>query len=158
MNRYSLYLVALLAVTVGAFSCSDDDEPEISYQEQLEKDVALIDEYLDRNGIEAIEDASGLRYVIKNDTVSEHPQVRDVVIFNYEGRFLSDDKVFEQSDSLEITLGNLVLGFQIGLQEFSEGTSGTLYIPSGLAYGKTGQGSVPPNANLIFEVDLLEVK
>ncbi|GAA0891468.1 hypothetical protein GCM10009122_11470 [Fulvivirga kasyanovii] len=158
MNRFSLYLIALLAFAGTMVGCSDDDEDGLSVEEQFAKEIELIDQYLDDKGIEAVVDsATGLRYVIKNDTVSEHPQVTDVIIFNYEGRFLSDE-IFEEGDSVETTLGSLVPGFQRGLQFFSEGTSGTLFIPSYYAYGKTGQGPVPPNTPLIFEVDLIEVK
>lgn len=158
MNRFSIYLLSLLTIAIGAISCSDDDEDGLSVEEQFAKEIELIDQYLDEKGIEAVIDtASGLRYVIKNDTVGEQPKIDDVIIFNYEGRFLSDE-VFEEGDSVETTLGGLVPGFQIVLKKFSEGTSGTLFIPSYYAYGKTGQGPVPPNTPLIFEVDLIEVK
>ncbi|MBL6446841.1 FKBP-type peptidyl-prolyl cis-trans isomerase [Fulvivirga sp. 29W222] len=158
MNRYLIYLVTLLVIAGSVFSCSDDDEQGLSVQEQFEKETAEIDQYLTENGIKALVDsASGLRYVLKNDTISEHPQPKDVIVFNYAGRFLSDE-VFEEGDSLEVTLGSLIPGFQRGLQLFSEGTSGTLFIQSYYGYGKTGQGPVPPNTPLIFEVDLIEVK
>lgn len=149
-----LSLIAILFMTVA---CSDDEE-QLSYQEQLAKDIELIDAYLDANGINAIEDASGLRYVITKDSVSEQPQANDVVVVDYEGMLLSDGKVFDKGESIMFSLTGVISGFQIGLQKFSEGETGTLYIPSGLAYGTRGQGPIPANANLIFDIKLIEVK
>ena len=58
-----------------------------------------------------------------------------------------------------VTMGNLpfIPGFNEGVEMMSFGDKMVLYIPANLAYGEQGGGDViPPNANIIFEVELLE--
>jgi FKBP-type peptidyl-prolyl cis-trans isomerase len=51
----------------------------------------------------------------------------------------------------------LIPGFIEGLEKLSFGDKATLFIPSHLAYGAAGAGdAIPPNANIIFEIELLE--
>jgi peptidylprolyl isomerase len=52
----------------------------------------------------------------------------------------------------------LIDGWQIILTTFSEGTKATLYIPSVYAYGAQGSGPVPPNASVIFEIELVGIR
>jgi FKBP-type peptidyl-prolyl cis-trans isomerase len=77
---------------------------------------------------------------------------------NYKGMLMSDGTVFEQGP-LEYPLSNLIQGWQIGFQKLQRGGKATLYIPSSLAYGINGSPpKIPSNANLIFEVELIDFK
>ena len=49
------------------------------------------------------------------------------------------------------------MGWQIGLQELGEGGSCTLLLPAETAYGKDGAGIIPPDAVLVFEIELVQV-
>jgi peptidylprolyl isomerase len=51
----------------------------------------------------------------------------------------------------------VIQGWDLGLVGMKKGEIRRLYIPSQLGYGERGVGSIPPNANLIFEVELLEI-
>ena len=60
-----------------------------------------------------------------------------------------------------VTIGNLpfIPGFNEGVNMMNFGDKLMLYIPSNLGYGQQGAGDViPPNANIVFEVELLEIK
>lgn len=152
------FFLGLLAVMLVTFSCSDDDDNGPSFSEQLKKDTAIIKSYLAENGIEA-DSLDGIWYVVHTDTVGEQPQVTDDILVNYKGKLLSTGEVFDEGQAVTFNLSRVILGWQIVLQEQSEGSSVTLYIPSGYAYGTKGAGSkIPPNANLIFDIDLIEVK
>ncbi|NJN77920.1 MAG: hypothetical protein HC803_05960 [Saprospiraceae bacterium] len=60
---------------------------------------------------------------------------------------------------LEFGLNQVIRGWQIAIPMLQKGGKGTFYIPSGLAYGSRGAGGViPPNAVLIFDVELLDFK
>ena len=51
----------------------------------------------------------------------------------------------------------MIPGFIEGIEKLSFGDKAVLFIPSNLAYGEAGAGGViPPNANIIFEIELLE--
>jgi len=79
---------------------------------------------------------------------------------NYTGRLLSNGNIFDSSAApVQFPLTNLILGWQIGFPLMPKGSIATLYIPSGYGYGSNGAGaSIPPNANLIFNVELINFR
>ena len=87
------------------------------------------------------------------------------VVVNYTGK-LEDGSVFDSSlkpgrEPFTFTLGvgSVIKGWDIGIKEMKVGGKRKLIIPPDLAYGANGAGGViPPNATLIFEVELLEVE
>lgn len=148
---------AFLAFTL-LFGCKDDD---LSVQEQFDLDVTLIEDYLSENNIvDAIKDESGLFYRIDSVFAGNlHPVSTSLVSLAYEGRIMEDGTVFDSADAinpLKTQLFNLITGWQIGIPKFKRGESGTLYIPSGYAYGAIGNAVIPPNTILIFDIELLD--
>lgn len=158
-------ILALLVSIIGLCSCSSGEEKcKLSIntsgvdQTQLLKDIETIDAFLAQSNITTIEDESGLRYVIHTQGEGKQPELCNTVQVNYSGHLLESTTVFDSNDGVSFPLGNLILGWQVAFSKLKSGTSATLYIPSGLAYGSNGAGSsIPANANLVFEVDLLNV-
>lgn len=71
------------------------------------------------------------------------------------------DSSVDRGHPFDFPLGahRVIAGWDEGVAGMKVGGKRTLYIPAKLGYGEMGAGSViPPNANLIFEVELLEVK
>lgn len=88
-------------------------------------------------------------------------QVGDKIRVNYTGK-LQDGSVFDTSVGkapFEFTLGAgaVIPGWDQGLQGMKVGGKRLLIIPPQLAYGSQGFGPIPPNATLIFEVDLVGI-
>jgi FKBP-type peptidyl-prolyl cis-trans isomerase len=54
-------------------------------------------------------------------------------------------------------LGKVIVGWQKGIPLVSSGGNITLFIPPTLAYGPSGSGPIPPNAILVFDIDLVGV-
>lgn len=157
MNK--LFLAITLLAFVALAGCLDDDsEDYISAEEQLQIDIELIDEYLANNSINAEIHSSGLRYVIHDPGDGPSPTTDSTITVAYEGRLLSNEQIFDSSDSLTYPLNQLIAGWQIGVPLISEGGDITLYIPSGYGYGPYGSGNIPPNSNLIFDVELKNVE
>lgn len=157
MKRNFIYLLfAASAVLLSA--CLGDDGDFLSVEEQFEIDLELIDDYLEENNITAIVDDSGLRYVINSTGNGDFPEITDRVNVTYAGRLLSNEAQFDSNDSISFQLSGLIVGWQLGIPKIEEGGSATLYIPSAYGYGTRGQGSIPPNANLIFDITLNEIE
>jgi peptidylprolyl isomerase len=62
-----------------------------------------------------------------------------------------------QPFSFTLGAGQVIAGWDLGLVGMKKGEIRRLYIPSKFGYGEAGAGPIPPNANLIFEVELLEI-
>ena len=107
---------------------------------------------------------SGLQYI---DTVignGESPKKGDKVVVHYTGK-LEDGTKFDSSldrdQPFEFTIGvgQVIKGWDEGVISMQIGGKRRLFIPSNLAYGERGAGGViPPNAKLIFDVELLDIK
>ena len=86
----------------------------------------------------------------------------DTLSMHYVGK-LVDGKIFDSSRNRDapfsFVLGakRVIKGWEQGLVNMCVGEKRILTIPSGLGYGSTGQGSIPPDATLIFEVELLSI-
>jgi peptidylprolyl isomerase len=84
-----------------------------------------------------------------------------LVKVNYEG-FLENGNKFDSSIdrgrpfSFVLGAGKVIKGWDQGLAGMKEGGKRTLHIPAHLAYGPRAVGSIPPNSNLIFHIELLE--
>ena len=104
--------------------------------------------------------ASGLQYlVLQEGKGDERPGASDVVRVHYEGKLL-DGKVFDSSiargEPIEFPVNQVIAGWTEALQLMNVGSKYRLFIPAKLGYGARGAGNViPPNATLIFEVELI---
>ncbi len=127
---------------------------------QAEKDDALISSYLKENNIEAKKTDEGIYYTISKEGDGSHPDVSNKVTVHYEGKLMNGtifDSSYKRGQPATFPLSGVVPGWQLGVPLISKGGKGTLYIPSGLAYGPRGAGgSIPPNSVLIFDVELLD--
>lgn len=101
--------------------------------------------------------ASGLQYKIHKEGVGSKVGPKDTVVVNYEGRFL-DGKVFDKGEKVSFEANRVIKGWTEGLSLLGEGGKAIFYIPSELAYGERGNRSIGPNAVLIFDVEVLEIK
>ena len=125
----------------------------------FDQDKKDIGKYLSDQNLTASQDTSGLQYVIHNTGSGRKPTLDDCVEVKYEGRFLKTGEVFDQAEKISFPLNGVIAGWKLGIPMLGKGDSGTFYIPSKLAYGPQGYpGAIPPDAILIFNVTLLDVK
>ncbi|MBR5454732.1 MAG: FKBP-type peptidyl-prolyl cis-trans isomerase [Rikenellaceae bacterium] len=101
---------------------------------------------------------SGLLYEIveMGDTTAMAKGLSDEVFVNYKGT-LKDGEVFDENDSIRFRLGQVVQGWQEGLQLVGKGGKINLWIPPHLGYGQQSRGKIKANDALVFEVELLDV-
>ena len=106
--------------------------------------------------------ASGLQYKVITEGTGKSPSATDTVLVHYEGTLI-DGKVFDSSykrgEPIEFPLNRVIAGWTEGVQLMKEGAKYRLYLPSKLAYGRSGAGrDIGPNEALIFDVELLKVR
>ena len=105
--------------------------------------------------------ASGLVYRSLKDGTGDSPKATDKVKVHYKGTF-PDGKEFDSSykrnEPTEFPLNGVIPCWTEGVQLMKTGGKAKLTCPSAIAYGSRGAGGViPPNATLVFEVELLAI-
>jgi FKBP-type peptidyl-prolyl cis-trans isomerase FkpA len=154
VKRYIL----LVSVTVVLGSCSGDSE--LSIEEQLSIDVALIDAYIAANNLSNVQiSGSGLRYVSTSGGNGELHEPGDFAVIHYEGKLL-DGSIFDSSldrdpFAFQVGTGSVIPGFDEGVRNINIEGSGIVLIPSYLGYGSRGSGSIGANKVLIFDIQVL---
>jgi peptidylprolyl isomerase len=107
---------------------------------------------------------SGLYYKVTKQGSGSKPTKGQTILAHYEGRLI-DGRVFDSSYArkepleFQVGVGNVIPGWDEGLLDMKTGEKRTLVIPPNLGYGARGAGGViPPNAWLIFDVELVALK
>lgn len=125
----------------------------------LGEDIEKIKKHLADNKLTALQDTSGLLYIIHSQSGGVKPSADDCVEVKYRGRFLKSGEEFDSAERIAFPLNGVIAGWKLGIPLLGKGDSATFYIPSKLAYGPQGYaGAIPPDAILIFDVTLLDVK
>ena len=106
---------------------------------------------------------SGLGYVVLREGNGATPQKGQTVTVHYTG-WLTDGKKFDSSVDrgepfrFQVGVGQVIPGWDEGVALMKVGEKRKLVVPPGLGYGARGAGGViPPNATLVFEVELLGI-
>lgn len=116
------------------------------------------------NENQAVTTASGLTYIITKHGDGAAVKAGDNVVVNYTGLLTNGakfDSSLDRSDpfSFPVGAGKVIKGWDEGLQHLRVGDHAILTIPASIGYGERGAGGViPPNATLIFIIEVLGVK
>lgn len=106
---------------------------------------------------------SGLEYVIlaSGDEAGASPEGGDNVVVYYEGRFNEGggvfDSAFQRGEAAMFPANRVIPGWVEALQLMKPGDRWLVHVPGNLAYGPRGNGPIPPNAALNFEVELMDI-
>ena len=110
-------------------------------------------------GVQTLPD--GLQYLVITNGTGAIPTASDTVTVNYRGTLMDGtefDSSYKRGQPASFQVGGVIRGWTEALQKMTVGSKWKLFIPSELAYGESGQRGIPPNAVLIFEVELLDTK
>ncbi|PYJ26308.1 MAG: hypothetical protein DME90_12025 [Verrucomicrobia bacterium] len=106
--------------------------------------------------------ASGLEYKVIKEGTGAQPKATDMVTVNYRGTLIDGtefDSSYKRGQPATFPLNGVIKGWTEGLQLMKQGGKYQFFVPSNLAYGERAVGpDIAPNATLIFEVELLDVK
>jgi peptidylprolyl isomerase len=128
---------------------------------QRDADLALIN----RKYPDALQSPSGVKYVIQKKGTGNKPAAGKTVRVNYRGSFLSG-QVFDSSDTqgrpieFPAGVGAVIKGWDEMVLDMQVGEKRLAIIPPELAYGERGAGNgvIPPNSFLVFEMELVSVR
>lgn len=176
-------MVAAAAVLLGMSACgnkANEAQADSTYAEDSAfLDTAVVDtptldsaltEAADSIAADAkpgedgyITTASGLKYKVIKKGSGRTPEVTSIVTVNYEGKLLDGttfDSTYQRGAPADFRVNEIIKGWTEGLQLMQEGAEYEFYIPYQLAYGERGTpgGPIPPKADLIFKVELIQVK
>ena len=103
---------------------------------------------------------SGLQYQVIRQGSGPRPQPTDIVRVNYKGTFLDGkqfDSSYDNGQPVEFPLNGVIKGWTEGVGLMPVGSKYVMWIPSEIAYGAEGRGTIGPNETLKFEVELLDI-
>ena len=130
----------------------------------MQKKSASGESFMEENAArpEVTTTASGLQYEVLIEGTGPMPSATDTVVTHYHGT-LTDGTVFDSSvergSPASFPVNRVIAGWTEALQMMGVGSKWRLVIPPNLAYGERGAGAaIPPNATLVFEVELLEIQ
>ena len=164
-----LRLVLALLLLAGAAGCQSDDsaKTETATTETAATETAATEggETMEGTAVDENEvtTESGLKYVDNTVGDGASPKEGDMVTVHYSG-FLTDGTKFDSSVDrgqpfqFKIGVGQVIKGWDEGVMSMAIGGKRKLIIPPELGYGSNGAGGViPPNATLLFDVELLGI-
>ncbi len=112
-----------------------------------------------------VQTASGLSYIDVMEGTGASPKDGQTVVVHYTGTLQENGKKFDSSldrnEPFKFHIGKkeVIPGWDEGVATMKVGGKRTLIVPANLAYGRNGvPGAIPPNATLIFDVELLKVE
>lgn len=133
---------------------------QIAQAEKSKKEgEAFLAQNKGKEGIKVL--PSGLQYKVLKDGKGPKPKRTDSVKAHYKGTLI-DGKEFDSTDPkgepASFGVSEVIPGWTEALQLMSVGSKWQLFIPAALAYGERGQGPIPPNSTLVFEVELVGIE
>jgi FKBP-type peptidyl-prolyl cis-trans isomerase len=166
MNQMRLFacisVITLFSFLIAGESLSSEKTPITENvvkgeQEKVAKEEAIIKQKYPN----AIRTSSGLMYIILKEGNGAKPSSGALVEAHYTGRLLDGTKFDSSVDRGKpfiflVGRGEVIKGWDEAFLSMKKGEKRVLIIPPGLAYGNKGMGTIPPNATLTFEVELID--
>ncbi|MCE9588072.1 MAG: FKBP-type peptidyl-prolyl cis-trans isomerase [Verrucomicrobia bacterium] len=157
----ALYLsIAVVATITLTNTMIMAQETSSSSSSNLAKGQAFLKENATKPGVHTT--PSGLQYKVITEGHGKSPKATDTVLVHYRGTTIDGtefDSSYKRNEPISFPLNGVIPGWTEGVQLMKEGGKLQLFIPSNLAYGSRGAGGViPPDATLIFDIELLKVQ
>jgi FKBP-type peptidyl-prolyl cis-trans isomerase FkpA len=160
-------MVIYEVVLVGIKTKEDiEKEQAAKAQGQMDIDEKMIQDYMAKNNIQANKTASGLYYKIESEGSGESPKAGQRVTVNYTGKTIdgvtfdsNTDPKFKHVEPFTFILGQqqVIRGWDEGVALLKKGSKAKLLIPSPLAYGPNGNGPIPANGVLVFDIEVKNI-
>lgn len=133
---------------------------------QREKELAAMETEqaeIDERWPKAVTTPSGLKYVVVEEGEGDTPKKGAMVTVHYTGKLLNGkkfDSSYDRKQPIDFPVGSgqVIKGWDEALLSMKKGEKRVLIIPPSLGYGPSGRGPIPPNAIMVFDVELIDFK
>ena len=142
----SIVVLSLLMATAN--SC---------FKDKFENELAELDQYLIDNSITVGPTSSGIYYIEVKEGSGPATKGGDEVKVRYTGTFLDGEEFDSGVFTFFLGYGQVIPGWDEGIKYMNEAGKATLIIPSNMAYGPNGRGSIPGYSTLLFDVEILDI-
>lgn len=159
------YTVKMISVKSQTEVKAEQEKHALS---QKETDDKLLNDYFTKNNIHPTKTASGMYYIIDKPGSGPNAKHGESVTVNYTGRTL-DGKVFDSNVdasmghakpfTFTLGIGQVIPGWDEGVELLNKGAKARLFIPSGLAYGANSPNpaAIPNDAVLTFDIEVTKI-
>ena len=159
-NSVLVFEMELLSIkTAEEAEAAQREQAEKWIKEFTEKQIAFLEENTKAEGVITTE--SGLQYKIIDEGTGAKPAGPSTeVTVHYAGQLIDGnefDSSYKRGEPATFALNQVIPGWTEGLQLMNEGAKYTFFIPGDLGYGPNGSRTIPPNATLVFEVELISL-
>ncbi len=145
---------------LSAYQQQEQQQRAQKANNNLEEGQQYLSENKSRDGV--IELDSGLQYKVITAGEGPTPTAEDTVVVHYKGTLLDGtefDSSYARGEPAELGVNRVIQGWQEALQLMKVGAKWQIAVPSELAYGSRGAGSViGPNSTLLFDIELLGIQ
>ena len=152
-------VLAVVALTATLVACGPKVDPAAAQAAAAEA-KAFLDKNAKAEGVHTL--PNGLQYKVVRSGPADAPKPdgNDEVKVHYEGTLVDGtvfDSSYETGSPATFELQGLIKAWEQGIPMMRVGDEWLLYVPPELGYGPEGSGSIPPNAVLVFRIELLGV-
>jgi FKBP-type peptidyl-prolyl cis-trans isomerase len=161
MKNNLLAIIVVFVVALSGTGCLKSDGTGTCTDKLVSSEAPLMQSYAISHSMTVNTHPSGIMYQVINPGSAVVPTGSSKIFVKYTGRYVSNDNIFDQQNNSAATgwiLNTLIPAWQIGLPLIGEGGIVKLIVPSSLAYGCRGFASIPPDAILYFEIELVDVQ
>jgi len=176
MKKIILNLLAFSALVVAISCVSEEENLEVIFEQDKKKIETFVQNFDVEHRRETVGESGVVLLITKPNDTGRLPETRDSIRVDYTG-YLLDGTVFDTSvksvaeeegmfnpdrryEPFPVILGisRVIVGWQVALSRLREGEKATVLIPSFYGYGRDGNGPIPANTVLVFDMDVVSVR
>lgn len=158
MVKKLLVVMVVCLVSISSWHCNKSEEDNSCTLVPPADEEQAILTYNEDNEITGVKDPSGLYYEIIEQGSAGLPNLNSQIFIKYTGK-LTNGTVFDSQTNPTLTgwaLRTLIPGWQVAIPKIGRGGKIKMVLPSALGYGCRGNGNIPANSILFFEVELVD--
>ncbi len=176
MKKIILNLLAFSALAVAISCVSEEENLEVIFEQDKKKIETFVQNFDVEHRRETVGESGVVLLITETNDTGRLPETRDTIRVDYTG-YLLDGTVFDTSvksvaedegmfnpnrpyEPFPVILGisRVIVGWQVALSRLREGEKATVLIPSFYGYGRDGNGPIPANTVLVFDMDVVSVR